>query len=425
MSPFRLPRRGVGIACFGLGAVLVMAACAENAGGGSGGGGEGVPYGATMEEYQEALADIDPIVIRAQSPSPEGSLTGAKFEGYMEAVEEWSGGTITFDVAYSNAIAPPDEVDDALADGRLDLGSVVLSMEPQDYPANAAFGSATQQGPNSLVLGTLISNAWWMDVTYGTPEIRQEAEDAGMFVINPAFNSGLITLNCAEPRTSLADFDGLQVITGLPGQVTAVENLGGSPTSMAYPEIFEALQRGIADCSLNSLLVSDLGGFTGEVPHITADPEAGFSSGPGAWAFSKQEWDSYPLVVQQLLFDRLDSFTVSNLESIWEVAEGVISDAEAAGGTFHVFDDDVRSSVQATGDEILEEVRASEAIDGAQFIDDVEASIEKWTVLITDELGFEDVEYEDFVDFYESGVFDLEGLTQAMYEEILAEHRPS
>jgi TRAP-type C4-dicarboxylate transport system substrate-binding protein len=411
--------------------VLALTGCAEEAAGsGSGEGGgattAGVEYGASREEWIDALADIDPITIRAQSPSPEGAVTGAKFEGYMEAVEEWSGGKITFDIAYANAVAPPLEVDNALADGRLDLGSVVPSFEPQEYPANAAFGAATQQGPNGAFAGTLISNTWWLDVAYDTPEMFQEAEDHGFHIIEPAFNSGLITLMCAEPKTSLADLEGSTIIVGNQSQAKAVENLGASSVSMAYPEIFEALQRGVADCSLNSLLVGELGGFTSEVPNVVSDPDAGFGSGAGAWAFSSAAWESYPLEVQQLLFDKLDAFLVSNFESIWTTIEGVVDDAMAADGSFAEFDDDAEKAIQDTNRGILDELRKNPALgDGDAFVDNVESSIDKWTTTITEDLGYEEVPYEEFSEFYEPGEVDLDALTQSIFEEILLKHRPS
>jgi TRAP-type C4-dicarboxylate transport system substrate-binding protein len=432
MFTVRRGSRGVaGLAGAGLVGVLALTGCAEEAGGsGNGGSGgtstAGVEYGATKDEWIEALADIDPITIKAQSPSPEGAVTGAKFEGYMAAVEEWSGGKITFDIAFANAVAPPLEVDNALADGRLELGSVVPSFEPQEYPANAAFGASTQQGPNGPFAGTMISNTWWLDVAYDTPEMFQEGEDHGFHIIQPAYNSGLITLMCAEPKTGLSDLEGSTVIVGNQSQAKAVEGFGGASVSMAYPEIFEALQRGVADCSLNSLLVAELGGFTSEVPHVVSDPDAGFGSGAGAWAFSSSAWESYPLEVQQLLFDKLDAFMVSNFESIWTTIEGVVDDAVAADGSFSEFDDDAEASVQETNESILAELRENPALgDGEAFVDNVESSIDKWTTTITEDLGYEEVPYEEFSEFYAPGEVDLDALTESVFEEILLEHRPS
>jgi TRAP-type C4-dicarboxylate transport system substrate-binding protein len=419
-------RRLAAVVCAGLLSVP-LAACTSGGGGSSGGSGEGVAYGATKEQYKQALADIDPITIKAQSPSPKGSVTGAKFEGYMKAVEEWADGKIKFDIAYSNAVAPPLEVDNALADGRLDLGSVVPSFEPQEYPANAAFGSATQQGPNGAFLGALISNTWWLDVGYNTPQMFKEAEDHGFRIIQPAFNSGLITLMCAQPRRSLADLKGQTIIVGNQAQSKAVQSFGGSPVSMAYPEIFEALQRGVAKCSLNSLLVADLGGFTKAVPHVTVDPQAGFGSGAGAWAFSKQAWEGYPLVVKQLLFDRLDAFMISNFESIWQTIAKVMGDAKSAGGTVSEFAADAEQNIAATNKQIVDSLRTNKALgDGNAWVSYMESAITKWQTKITQDLKYGDeIPYDKFPDFYKPGQTQLQPLVDAVFKEILSKHRPS
>ncbi|WP_235735560.1 TRAP transporter substrate-binding protein DctP [Nocardioides alcanivorans] len=402
-----------------------LAGCAEE-GSGAQAKGDGIDFGATKDEYAKAFEDIKPITITAQSPSPKGSLTGAKFEGYMQAVEEWSDGKITFDIAYSNAIAPPTEVDDALRDGRLDMGSVVATYEPQEYPANSLLADVTFAGSQGAFVGLLESNTWWLDVAYQTNEIFDELADNGVKVVMPAFNSGLIALNCAEAITSLDDFDGAQIINGTAAQGKVLKSLGATPISMAYPEIYESLQRGVADCSMNSLLVSQLGGFGGEVPHATIDSSAGFGSGPGSLAFSQAAWDSYPLVVQQLLFDRLDAFMVSNYESVWQVISEVTTAYTEAGGGVSEYEDDAREAIAKLNADRLEELRGTDAVDdGDAFIDAVESSIEKWDSTITGELGYEEVAYDDFADFYASGDVDLQPLIDVVFEEILLPHRPA
>lgn len=426
MIPARHGRRSTVL--LGLvGLVAAMSGCAEpGERGGASAGGDGVEYGASKEDYRAALEDVEPIVIHAQSPSPKGSLTGRKFEGYMEAVTDWSGGKITFDIAYSNAVAPPGEIDDALADGRLDLGSVLPAYEPQEYPAGAALSSATFAGDQGAYLGLLETNTWWLDVGYRTRQMFDELADNGATLLVPAFNSGVITMMCSEPRRGLADLKGVQVIIGTEAQGRAMENLGAAPVSMAYTEIFESLERGVADCTTNSLLVAELGGFLEAVPHVTVDSGAGFGSGAGGWAFSTEAWESYPLVVQQLLFDRLDAFMVSNFESVWETISSAVGKIHAAGGEVESFEADARQNIAGTNKAMLDELRGNDAVgDGEQWVSNVEQTIVKWHKKIP-ELGYgEEVAYNDFPDFYQPGKVDLQPLVDAVFEEILLPHRPS
>ncbi len=408
-------------------AVLMFATltgCAEDKNSVEQSGGEGIEFGASKEKYREALADIEPIVIRAQSPSPKGSLTGAKFEGYMAAVEDWSDGKVKFDIAYSNAIAPPAEIDDALRDGRLDLGSIVTAYEPQEFKANALFAGLTFAGGQGAFQGLLQSNAWWLDVAYHTPEMMDEFSKAGSKVLVPAFNSGLIALNCSDEVRSAADFKGLTVATGTTAQGDTMKKLGASPTSIAYPEIFESLQRGVVDCSMNSLLVSSLGGFTSETPYVTIDSGAGFGSGPGAWAFSQGSWDSYPLVVQQLLFDRIDAFVESNLESVWETIAKVTTDMKKAGGSVSEYDPAVREVIAGANSAALEKARSADALPQPDaFVDYLLESVDHWGEVVATQYG-DEIAYDDFAETWKSGQTDLKPYVDELFDRILVEHRP-
>ncbi|MFP3468156.1 C4-dicarboxylate ABC transporter substrate-binding protein, partial [Leifsonia sp. SIMBA_070] len=72
---------------------------------------------ASMEDYVAAFADVDPINLKVQSNNPQGTGQSVPLEAYVAAVEEWSGGKITFDVKYSGAIAPIAQAGQAMADG--------------------------------------------------------------------------------------------------------------------------------------------------------------------------------------------------------------------------------------------------------------------------------------------------------------------
>ena len=98
-------------------AVMMTAGLSACAGvpGSNGGGGDGVAYGASVDEFKKAFADVDPVKISTQSPAAKGSPVGKNYEDYYAAVEEWSDGKITFDISWANAVAPAVEIDDASA----------------------------------------------------------------------------------------------------------------------------------------------------------------------------------------------------------------------------------------------------------------------------------------------------------------------
>src|SRR5690625_4912677 len=290
-----------------LAAVLSIAGCAGDAQSRTGAvGGQdvaGLPFGSTKEDYIAAFEDLDSITLHAQTPAPQGSPTGRHMESYLAKVEEWSGGKISFEIGYSNAIADPAEIDEALVDGRLDVAQPLPIYKPSEFPATNALIHAGVFNQGTAVTGALQSNAWPNELALNTPEIMAEWEKAGLVPLVPIFNSGANALLCSSPHTSLGHMEGTTTSAGGTIQSQQVDALGASPVSVAYTELFESLQRGVVSCTVASQTVSLLGGYLPEAPYMTIDPEAAFADAPGALAVSKSTWDSLPLMAQQLLWD--------------------------------------------------------------------------------------------------------------------------
>lgn len=401
-----------------------LAGCAESSSGSSSGG-DGVDAGTSKADYQAAFEDVSEITLRTQTPAPKGSVTGLPMEKYFEAVEDWSGGKITWDIQYSNAVAEPAESDDALVDGRLDFASVLPIYEPSEYPANNALIEAGFVSDGSAVNGALSSNAWPNAVAFDTEEITQEFEDHGMVPLVPVYNSGANGLFCTEERSTLAEIDGVTAASGGTAQSQQVEALGGEASSVPYPELFESLQRGVVDCTISSPTVSVLGGFAAEAPHVVIDPDAGFALAPGALAFSKTTWDGLPLVAQQLLWDRLDVFVGSNIsEKIFVNDAEMAATVKDAGGQVQAFGDDARDAMQATNEDLLESLRGTDAVaDGDAFVDAIEAANDDWQSNVA-ELGYPDVSYGEMDTYLEENEFDMTSYTELVTSEILDAHRP-
>ncbi|NLE79190.1 MAG: C4-dicarboxylate ABC transporter substrate-binding protein [Rhodococcus sp.] len=404
----------------------VLAGCAETTSSGSSEGGEGLAYGATKEDYIAAFADVDPIVLQTQSPAPKGSPTGVPVERYLDTVTEWSGGKITFDVAYSNAVAPPAEIDNALVDGRLDLWHIIPQYEPAEYPASTALTDSSFVSVQSALHGPLQSNAWINQVAFDTPEILAEYEDKGLKILLPEYNSGSNGLFCATDRRDLAALNGAQVTASGRSINSEVSALGANPVSIAYTELFEALQRGIADCSVTSFTVGMLGGFLDQTPQVVIDPAAGVAVGWGGMAMSTQAWDSLPLVAQQLLWDSLTVYLESNIEDkiLPNTAEGVKA-VLAAGGSVHPYADDARSALVTENTRLLDAQRTNPAFDDDDaFVDRIESATAEWESIIA-ELGYEDVTYDEFAAWYTPEVVDLGDYSTKVYEQIFLPHRPA
>lgn len=405
---------------------IALTGCAET-GGGNAGNGQGLAYGASKEEYQAAFADIDRITLHTQSPGAAGSTAGAFLENYLKSVEEWSGGKIEFDIAYSDAIAKAAQIDDAVRDGRLDIGQVVAIYEPKEYPATAALLDTSVLSDQSVVTGALQSNAWAPELAFKTPEIVAEFADRDMKLMFPAYNAGVNALFCTEVRTTSSEINGANISVGNTAGTQQVRAIGGNATSVAYTELYEALQRGVVDCSMSSPAVGILGGFIEAAHEVVIDPDAGLAVPTGNMVINQEVWNKLPLVARQLLWDRMKTFISGSIEDkIWPITVEAVDAIRAAGGSVQAFDPELRAKLQETNKSIVNDLAKNSTFeDGAQFAANAEELADKWSKIIAD-LGYtNESDYNGFADWYAPGKIDIGPFVDKLFEEVFLPNRPS
>ena len=81
------------------------------------------------------------------------------------------------------------------------------------------------------------------------PVANKELERLGIKLVATYPFSGQM-LFCRKPIASLADIKGLKVRTNGPSAADLVKALGGQPVSLAFGEVYTALERGTVDCGI-------------------------------------------------------------------------------------------------------------------------------------------------------------------------------
>ncbi len=81
------------------------------------------------------------------------------------------------------------------------------------------------------------------------PVANKELEKLGIKLVATYPFSGQM-LFCRKPIASLADLKGLKVRTNGPSAADLVKALGGQPVSLAFGEVYTALERGTVDCGI-------------------------------------------------------------------------------------------------------------------------------------------------------------------------------
>jgi TRAP-type C4-dicarboxylate transport system substrate-binding protein len=88
------------------------------------------------------------------------------------------------------------------------------------------------------------------------------------------FNAKVLTLwpfgpqvfYCNKPIKSVDDLKGLKVRSFTPSMAALIQNLGATPVTLPFSEVYPALQRGVADCGVTSAA----SGNSGKWPEVTS-----------------------------------------------------------------------------------------------------------------------------------------------------------
>jgi TRAP-type C4-dicarboxylate transport system substrate-binding protein len=410
---------------------LGLTACGPGIGeGAKNAGGSGLEPGAAKEQYIAAFADVEPITLDFQYASPNPKAFSAQRDlEWAKTVEEWSGGKITIKTHAAGAIASPTEVPDALADGRLDLANYYSTYEPQEMAAFVDMTKSMVQLPSSPLIAELVSHAVLAEVGFKTPEVMANYEERGMHVLHPAVPSGNVTAVCREDKDSPADWQASQIRGNATAHEIQTRALGGTLTSIASSEGYEALERGVLDCSLQSSATAYNLGWLEVAPYIKIPRGASFAPGP-AGMVAGASWETLPLIAQQLMFDTMPVYLSG--ESFSAVNSLVLA-AEAAkknGGSMEYIDQESAKALANANKEILKQVEDSPNLDGAAMNRAVAESIEKWTG-IAKELGYKEKgDVTDFASWYEGSTdFSdrkyLQPFADRLYKEAILPQRPS
>ena len=407
---------------------LTMSACAGSAGSGGGGGGgeagEGFAYDAPQEEVDAAIADLDPITIKFQpsSASPDSVMAPAGTV-FKEIVEERSGGKITVELVWGQAIAGYAEVHDALSDGRLDVAYTLPVYDPAQFAAVNDLGTVMAALKPSPFLGELVANAVGNELGWNNQATLDTYEEMGITPLTPLAASGGYYTVCNSPVESEDDWQGLQVRIASASQAAQAQHLGASPVSMEYAETFEALQRGTVDCTLGQLVPSAESGIFEVAPHLGYTTEASFSRAPGAY-LAGSSFTDMPLAYQQIIFDSNALAAAGGMQAVIGGNAAAVGQAKDANGEILAFDDALQDQVADYSEELTAAALENGLID-EDILATITASEEEWTTRF-EELGYTDEgTVADFDEWYDTET-DFSGYAKSVYEDGTAQqHRPS
>src|SRR5690606_12850399 len=350
--------------------------------------GSGVPAGSDAAAYAEALKDMAPVTIRF------GGMTSGPGNPGVDAYVEWgkkvtemSGGKIEFDFDFAGAKVSLDKMADALGQGRIDMGLYIQSYQPDKWPvANLVTAMSMYVSPAPLT-GRLATFGGEAEFGLTWEPVTKEAEAAGIHPLYPIYPAGDTRLMCAGDGavSSLADLKGKQIRVVDKTQAALATELGATPVSLTFPELFTGLQRGVVDCAINSLSSYASGGFDAVLSSWISGTKPGgdFIDTPQGWGISQKLWNRLPLAAQQLIWDSQADMVEGQLRGQFTSLMDGVEALRAAKGRTYDFDDEVTSKIAAFNEKNAANVAkqiedAGLATDGAAVVKQYKDLVEKW-----------------------------------------------
>jgi TRAP-type C4-dicarboxylate transport system substrate-binding protein len=377
------------------------------------------------------FADMSPVTLVVQSPYGPDHFMSEMWVDYAEVIEERSEGKITFDISYSSALSSVAEQDAGLRDGLLDMAWSMPAYNPTALPINALITEVaflTEQTPLVSQLQGHGSTQFGME----NETLNQELSDAGLVslltMVGQMPNNVMICTD--SPVQSLADFAGKRIRVPGAGWATEVEALGATPVNIVQAEVYEALERGVIDCAVQSPANSLQLGMLDIADYYSIDTEVNFQGWNGTHiTMSERVWNELPLEARQLLWDEagntlLRSMLVGGMDAWAEEIRTASETLEVVG-----YDDDVREALRAQRENTLADVeeRADElAGEGNDLIASYQAVQADWRNIVG-EIGYSDDAHPTWIDWaeaYDASPTNVDAFIDAYMERVQIPNRP-
>jgi len=305
---------------------LVVAAC---------GGDAPVTADAPVEQGGDAgggaVAPAEVIELTVATFFTSASPFSAGYTQYFKAIEEASGGRVKFVLFEAGSLLEQTAILSGVSTGRADIGVIADAFHPGELPLNQAA---------SLPFVTSNSEAQVraFQQVYDSNEAFQQEYSAQNLRVLYFVPPGPNTMQSTVPVASLDDLRGVRV-RALGVLAQALSAVGATTVSIALPEVYEALGRGVIDAALTGIeLVRDLSWF--EVAEYTINPGTGmFISNP--MVINLDVWESLPDDVKQLFEDAREDAIQRGLEAQVEAALAACAEIAELGGTVLSLPDDV------------------------------------------------------------------------------------
>jgi len=294
---------------------------------------------------------------------------------FFDRVAEASSGELTWELFSGGAMGGPKEALSAVKDGLVDASLVVDVYFKRDLPVSVAMSDLFMMVDDQLAWGAALTETQLLDC----PQCEAEYDKHGLTPL-AFYSGGDYHLMCMDEVHTLEQVAGKKIrATARNGALT--ESWGAVPVSITTAEMYEAMQRGQADCTIGAYAWLNSYGLKDLVKSIVSTPIGGYYSAL-VLHMADDRWDGLSDAHKAILLQQIPHLIADINFSYKESGEASAEEARAAGVAFFEMDSAMMETFEQfkTGEIDVTVQKATEAgVDGADAV--VAAlleNVEKW-----------------------------------------------
>lgn len=215
----------------------------------------------------------------------------AGMEPFAKRVEQETGGKVKFEIFTGGSVAPAKAAIDQIRDKLVTSGMIVDAYVSKELPHSYTLTEMALQGKDALVMAGAVNEMQLVDCK----GCLAEQKKAG--IVSTAFYSTApYIFMCKSPLKSLDDIKGKKVrATAAFGLL--VKAMGGVPVNITSDEVYEAMQRGQAECNVGA--DAWLKSYTlWDVAKAVTKQPIGTYHGGQLFAVNAEDWRGFPADVK-------------------------------------------------------------------------------------------------------------------------------
>lgn len=190
---------------------------------------------------EDPLADLAPITITFAVTTAEEDVGTIACKNFIAAVEERSGGKITFDYYPNGQLGSLEELTEAMATGALDMGKLNPTMMTEYVPEWGL-----------LILPFLVKDYDHFGRMMESDVVKEwESRMENYNISTLGYTYSAFRSICSKtPITTVADCNGILIRSAETKiYLDTLSRMGFKPTPVPYNEMYTALQSGIVDAA--------------------------------------------------------------------------------------------------------------------------------------------------------------------------------